>query len=378
MAVKEKQIEREPKRQRWAFIHPFQMRINRGIETYLSYLSSNLTQLDVEVDLLTWRGPLKDSRLANDSSVRLRLVPRFRYYQRFFAIPFYISYLLSTQYSHLFMHFAGYGEGQTLTVLDKLRSIPFSLVFHFPRSLVPHRYREYKRWNFDVRAQNLIAVSQYVADQVEEWSGRSCEVIGHGVDAEHFRPDPKRRQETREALDIPSKTHLLISVAALEERKGIQWVIKALPSILNVYPNTRYLILGEGAYREQLRDLIETMDLADRVYMPGSVDDVIPYLNAADLALFLAKGEALPLAPLEAASSALPIITSQKPPFDELIQPEWGLMVDEKNTEQVAHVVMQLLGNPEKRSQMGAIARAWVKRNHSWPEVAKKYKALVE
>ena len=102
-------------------------------------------------------------------------------------------------------------------------------MFHFPPSLVPHRYREFEKWRFHRDAVNLIAVSQSTAAEIKQWAGRPCVVIEHGVDTKRFSPDIVLRKQVRNQLGISMDAPILISVAALEERKGIQWGIQALP-----------------------------------------------------------------------------------------------------------------------------------------------------
>ncbi len=229
---------------RWAFIHPFQLRSQRGIEVYLWELASALAQSGVDVDILTWAGPLEVPAYVFPQ-VKVKRVPSVRYYQHWFAIPFYVWQLAKNHYDHVFVHFADYGEGPALNLLQRITDVPFSVVFHFPPSLVPHRYRGFERWGFHKSAAHLIAVSQATAKEVEGWAQRPCDVIGHGVDTERFKPDMAVRERTRRELGISPDASVLISVAALEERKGMQWVIQAMPKVLERKANVHYWILGD-------------------------------------------------------------------------------------------------------------------------------------
>jgi len=211
---------------RWAFIHPFQLRLQRGIEVYLWNLAAALAGLGISVDILTWDGALVIPDYAQVPGIHLHKVPEVRYFQAQLAVLFYTYWLLRGKYRHVCVHFAGYGEGPALYLARLIRRIPFSVVFHFPPSLVPHRYREFKRWKFQGSAQHLIAVSQATAREVEQWAGRTCIVIGHGVDTQRFRPDAVLRAQVRRELGLGPAVPILISVAALEERKGMQWVLR--------------------------------------------------------------------------------------------------------------------------------------------------------
>ncbi|MHB9034781.1 MAG: glycosyltransferase family 4 protein, partial [Anaerolineae bacterium] len=255
--------------------------------------------------------------------------------------------------------------------------IPFSVVFHFPPSQVAHRYREFKRWHFNRDAQHLVAVSHATANEVEAWSGRSCLVIGHGVDTERFRPDSGLRVTTRQELGIGADDPILISVAALEERKGMQWVIRALPFLLKQIPDLYYVIVGAGPYLPNLASLVSEHGLEAHVHLLGSKLDVRPYLCAADVMMVLAKGEASSISLLEALACGLPAVTSLHPPFDELIQDEFGERVDETQPHQVAAAVTGLLGDQGKHIRMGAAGRARMTAHHSWVVAAECYRDLI-
>lgn len=362
---------------RWAVIHPFQLRLQRGIEVYLWNLALTLAQQGVKVDILTWAGPFDVPDYACVPGVKLHKVPSVHYFQAQFAVLYYVYWLLKGNYQHVFVHFAGYGEGLALQLVRLLQPILFSVVFHFPPSLVPHRYREYERWGFQRHATHLISVSQATAREVEQWADRTCMVIEHGVDTQRFRPDVALRAQVRQGLGIDSKAPVLISAAALEERKGIQWVIHAMPKVLEKMPEARYWVLGDGPYREKLKEQVCHLNMQNEVLFLGFQRDIAPYLAASDIALLMAWGEASPVSLLEFAAAGLPVLTSPHPPFPELVQSDWGEMVLEQDGRQLSQAILELLSDAELRTCMGRRARTWVSENHVWHQVARQYIDLV-
>lgn len=361
---------------KWAFISPFQLRLRRGIESYVWSLTSALAESGIEVDILTWPGPVVHPENGNITKVALHFAPSIGYYEKYFAAPYYCGKFLFNRYDHVLVNFAGYGEGPALKLISSIKAVPFSVVFHFPRTLVPHRYLEFDRWGLSKRAQHLIGVSDFVGQQVEDWAHRPVSVIGHGTDTKRFRPDKEKRRAKREELRV-GEAPLLVTVAALEERKGIQFVVRALPEILAVFPETYYVILGEGNYRAELERLIRQLGLENHVVLKGAVDDVEAYLSGADVGILLSREEALGISVLEYAASGLPVITSKWPPFDELVNAEWGITADETNSQQLAEVISNLLADPERRVRMGSAGRLWVETNHSWRQVAREYRELI-
>lgn len=362
---------------RWLFIHPFQLRLQRGIEVYLWNLTLALKKIGQDVDILTWDGPLDVPDYVSGVGIHVLRIPSVRYFQNRFAIPFYIWHFLTGKYDHVFIHFAGYGEGESICLVRFLRVFKYSVVFHFPPSLVPHRFREFEKWELHRTAEHLIAVSRATSEEVKNWSGFSCEVIEHGVNTERFKPDPNLKKRIRTQLGFAKQDLILISTAALEERKGIQWGINVMAQLLQEFPNLYYLILGEGNYRNQLEKQILDLGLKKNVFLLGAKLNVYPYLCAADIILVLSQGEASSISLLEAMACQLPSITSNCPPFDELVKESWGIKVDEHNTYQLISTISGLLRDESSRQKMGLSAREHIIKTHQWSQIARKYQNVI-
>lgn len=181
----------------------------------------------------------------------------------------------------------------------------------------------------------------------------------------------------RQKFGISPNTPVLVTSAALEERKGVQWVLRALPEIKQEYPDVKYFVLGEGSYRTELESLVKDLDLEGNVFMPGVRTDIQHYYQLADVALLLSYGEASPLTPLEYMACELPVITSQHPPYDEIIQPEYGVMVNERNSSEVAGAIKCLLRDQHLRRTMGMNGRQYILTEHTWGKIAAQYLALI-
>lgn len=361
-----------------AFIHPFLFRYARGIERYLVNLSNALVQEGHAVDVLTWRWPQPIGWDELDARVGVRTLPTSRYYAAKTTVPFYVSHFLHNKYDHVYIFFADYGESATLSALFKLRrDQPYSIVLHFPYSQVPHRYHAFVESGLVERAKDVIAVSQFVADEAKPILGRSCIVIGHGVDTDRFRPNPVQRTLTHQQLDIAQDAPVLLTVSALEERKGVKWVLPALPDLLKPFPNLRYVIVGDGPYEDQLRQQAITLGLESNVTFIPATTDVGSYYQAADIMLILSKGEASSIVSLEAMACCVPVIASLHPPFDELIESGWGIQIDERDCNQVTETIRGWLTQPELRVRLGTAGRKRVQEEHTWPEIAKSYCSYV-
>ena len=305
-------------------------------------------------------------------------MPYIRYCAAGFAIPYYVLRLLKKKYDWIIIHFAGYGEAEALAAIRLFahRRQRYSIVFHFPREQVPHRYSEFEKYALARDANLLIGVSDYVAKGVRSQFDRPCVVVHNGVDENVFSVAQYSRNFARRELSVPLGARIIISLTALEERKGVQRVIRALPSLLNDFPELLYWVIGNGPYRSTLDELISDLGLHKHVRLFGSKDDVLPFLAAADIGCLLSHGEAFGIAVLEQMAMELPVLVSRRPPFDEFVRPRWGEMVDEADTEAVVSVLRGLLSAPERCKAMGRAARQEILRRYTWDKVAERYLSL--
>ncbi|MBC8509842.1 MAG: glycosyltransferase family 4 protein [Anaerolineales bacterium] len=355
---------------RIAFIHPFLSRYPRGIERYILNLANTLARREIEVHLLTWRWPQPIQIETLESQVRVHRMPTLRYYAASLVVPFYVWNLLTQAYDFVWIFFAGYGEAEALTLARQQR---FGIVFHYPYDQVPHRYHEFLRYKLAKRAAQIVSVSQFVADGVQEFFGRTSQVIHHGVDSERFQPDSSARVRMRHELNLPLNVPVLITAAALEERKGVQWVLRALPQVLHDHPETVYLVLGDGPNRADLEKLTRELGLESCVRFMGAQQDVVSYYQVADLSLILSRGEASSLTTLESLACGVPAIVARQPPFDELIASDYGMMVNEEDRDAVASAIVELLSDAVRRRVMGEAGRARVLTDFTWERVAEQY-----
>lgn len=357
-----------------AFIHPFLFRYPRGIERYTFNLANELARREIETHLLTWkwRPSLQIDEL--DERVQVRQLPTSRYLAAQAIVPFYVAHLLKHRYDFVWLAFAGYGEAEALMLARGQR---FGIVFHYPLAQVPHRYREFKRYSLAQRAAKIVSVSDYVALGVREFFRRDSTVIHHGVNPDRFKHDEEKRGTVRKELGV-GEAPLLVTAAALEERKGIQWVLRALPKILERFPETIYLVLGGGGYRAVLEKLAADLGVQTHVHFLGEQQDVTPFYQAADISLILARGEASSLAALESLACETPVIASRRPPFSELISSDYGILVNEEDVSAVARAVEQLLGSDELRRVMGERGRACVRERFTWQRAAEQYMQVMK
>lgn len=146
------------------------------------------------------------------------------------------------------------------------------------------------------RADAVIAVSEWERNQLVTDFGVDATVIPNGVDVERFaQAEPEVRERP-----------FLLCVGRLEEYKGIQHVIRALPEM----PEYDLMIAGEGPFRGELEAVARDEKAVDRVKFLGHVDrERLPGLYAgAEVYVTLSEFEAFGMTVAEALAAGTPCV----------------------------------------------------------------------
>ena len=193
-------------------------------------------------------------------------------------------------------------------------------------------------------------------------------------DLRHRYPN-KRILATRNLLDVPdllsqppsdtlSPWHI-VSVGRLTPEKGHQHLIEAL-YLLNTKFNRQDFtatILGDGALRTELAQLVNRYDLSDRIQMPGFCDDIFAMLSTAHLFVLPSLHESSPNALIEAMGVGLPCIASSVGGVLDLIDhQENGLLIPPRASGALAEAINDILANQELAVSLGRNARRKIEK----------------
>jgi glycosyltransferase involved in cell wall biosynthesis len=136
-----------------------------------------------------------------------------------------------------------------------------------------------------------------------------------------------------------------------------------------------------GPFEHDQRDALSPAEVgaAERdgiVRFIGPVDDVRPYLAAADVVVLPSYREGIPRAAMEAAATGRPVAAYDVRGVREVIDPDTGLLAPRGDTAALAAVVAGLLDDPERRRRLGARCRARVVEHFSEDDVVIRLRAL--
>jgi glycosyltransferase involved in cell wall biosynthesis len=361
-----------------AFAHINTLRIPRGIERFIINVANGLVRKGHEVTLIAGRCEQPLTRGWIDNRVRIHEISHHNWHRLTF-IPGYIREFLNNDYDIVNLAIAR-GEGYATGLTYAVKKFRYNIVFQYPLEDHEKHFNAFKKFGTAKHADKLVAASAYIAQGVERCFGRPADTIPNGVDPEQFRPDTERRLEIRKNLNISDEAPVLITVAALQGRKGINKVLDVVNLLKITLPDIRYIVCGDGNEkdRESFFSKVRSLGLESHVLFTGNQKDVAGFYNAADLFVFLPEYEGFGIVALEAMASQLPIVVSRGSAFPEILAEGGGIMVDADAPARVAEEVNKLLKDREQYALMGKAGRASVLKKYSWDAVASQFERLFE
>ena len=225
------------------------------------------------------------------------------------------------------------------------------------------------------KATLLVTVSNYSSKKMTQFYGvdpKKIRIVPNGVDTNRFKPtkvNPKLKQQ----IGIDSKLCILF-VGRLIPRKGLPYLAEAAKHIIKEYPQTLFVIVGNGPLKSSLKARLEKTGLSRNFNFLGDVNEsVLPALyNCADIFVLPSIQEGQGIALLEAQATAKPVVAFDVGGVREAVRnKETGFLI-KPDSRQLAEAILKLLSNYSLREKMGNKGREFVSANFSWNICAEK------
>ena len=195
----------------------------------------------------------------------------------------------------------------------------------------------------------VTSVSRYTRRRLLEWVGidpARVKVLPNTVDPQ-YQPGPKPSYLLERHAASGKKVLMTVSrLASSEQYKGHDRVIRALPRLLSQYPDTIYLIVGDGDDRLRLESLAVQCGVLKNVQFAGLVppEELPDYFRLADVFVMLSTGEGFGIVFLEAMASGVRVIGgNQDGSADPLADGELGCVVDPDNEQELMAAICATL-----------------------------------
>jgi glycosyltransferase involved in cell wall biosynthesis len=200
----------------------------------------------------------------------------------------------------------------------------------------------YKLLNF-----NLIAISYEVEKMIiSKLSYKTVSIVFNGVDT-HLVRNTRKSVSLKSILKLKTSYPIIIHVGRASPEKRQEDIIKAIPFMLESYPDVKVLFIGRDNL-EKYGALAEELGVYRNVLFLGEREDVIDLLQISNIGVFPSLYEGLPLALVEMMAVGLALVVSDIPVLKELTGfGEAAIYVPTKRPDLICEAVIKLLTDLE-------------------------------
>ncbi len=224
-------------------------------------------------------------------------------------------------------------------------------------------------------AKDLLATAHGVA-------GPKVQIIPHGIPT----MEPRDQERLKGKFGVAGK-RMLLTFGLLSPAKGIETVIRALPSVVAEFPDTRYFVVGAThpvikkghgeAYRTSLEQEAQQLGVREHVVFRDQFvtsEELASYLQAADIFVspYLNEAQVTSGALSYAMGAGAAVVSTPYWHAQELLADGRGSLFPFQDSNALGRALRELLGSREKLKRMRAAAFEFT-RPMVWPQVGKAY-----
>lgn len=232
------------------------------------------------------------------------------------------------------------------------------------------------------RAARVIWVSEFTSTTVRDRfniAEDKGQVIYHGINSDTF--DPPTSPDDTTSRTVEQYEPYLLAVSTVNKHKNYETLIKAFNQLPDEY-SSKYQLLIVGRqpdedYIAELQDLVQTLELADRVHFLGGLPrESLPHLYAnATLYVYPSAIESFGLTPLEAMAAGTPVVAARATSIPEICG-DAAAYFDPADPEDTAQVITRVLSDPARQRNLVSAGGERVEL-FDWETTARKTEALL-
>jgi colanic acid biosynthesis glycosyl transferase WcaI len=231
------------------------------------------------------------------------------------------------------------------------------------------------------RADRIVVVSPAFKDHlIRHYAVPEAKIVivENGVETDLFRLDPAAA-ETRKQLHLEDR-FLICYIGTMGNAHGLETLIAAAQELKAALPKATFLLIGEGAEKERIKELAAARGLTNVQFLGQQPRESIPaYVSAADLCLVMLKKTELfktviPTKLLEYMACERPVIVAVDGLARQIVEEAGGgIYAEPENSKALVGAILALAADAERRRQMGASGRQYMVNNLSREKTAHDY-----
>ncbi|MEM3400058.1 MAG: glycosyltransferase family 4 protein [Candidatus Micrarchaeia archaeon] len=241
-----------------------------------------------------------------------------------------------------------------------------------------------------LKANLIITVSYAMREELHmlNFPYDKIRVCWNGVDCEKYHPkniSETDAKEYRRKLGIGDDERLILFTGRLTWVKGVDALIRALPTVLQKFPKTKLAILGVGEMKDELLSLASRLGISGQIVMIdrwAEERERIMLYSCADVVCIPSRYEPFGIVALEAMSMKKPVIVGMGGLREIVQNGENGLYCDPNSPDTISDAINRIFEDGAFASRISEGARNRVEKFYSWDKIAKEtielYKSAIQ
>jgi glycogen(starch) synthase len=233
-------------------------------------------------------------------------------------------------------------------------------------------------------AWKVICCSDYMISHVKWAFGLPNDklvMVPNGVNTTQYDSTNSKFDQAafRAKFALPEEK-IVLYVGRLVYEKGIHILINAVPKILSKV-NAKFIIVGSGYMKEQLLNIVRSMNLEHKVLFEGFIDEetLVKLQKTADVSVVPSLFEPFGIVALEAMAAKSPVVVSDTGGLSEIVEHDVsGVKVYPNNPESLAWGITKVLLDSAYAKYLGENAYRKVQEKYDWEKIAQQTKRIYE
>jgi glycosyltransferase involved in cell wall biosynthesis len=377
-------------------IAPVDISKDFGSKIHFSNLMMNFNKLGFSTrSIIYFPGGIKKDELNRHSDTSFVPNPLlgnmfFRVLKYLFVIPFIVSNIFRFKPNLIYIQFSAPALFYQLVLKClKFFSVDFKVVLEFHDWIADQRVLEGHSRLKVITVAKLQLCSAYLADSIrvvaegikEKLSSlgiddKKISVVENGTDPDLFKPID--RKKAKKLIGVNPDYLYIGFIGMFAVWQGLDYLLRAIPEILRVYKDIRFLMVGDGPLMPTIKKAVSKFEKG-KVILTGRVpyQKANLYINAFDIGVapFIKKrndGMVSPMKIRDYAACGVPIITTKIRGLEMVEEESIGILVPPDNPEALSEALIKLIENPDLRHKMGKRGREIAEKEFSWEKIAEK------
>jgi glycosyltransferase involved in cell wall biosynthesis len=209
----------------------------------------------------------------------------------------------------------------------------------------------------------------------DRFDPRKVHIIHNGVDIAKFR---SARNDRVRLFPDAGQGKLVVLVGNMHtDVKGHPWLIASAPEVLREFPDTQFILVGDGEQRSSFEKQAQDLGVIRNFLFLRRRSDIPDILASCDIAVLPSRAEGLPNAVLEYMAAGLPVIVSRVGGNPELVQDGvTGIVVPSEDSAALSTALLKLLAEPSLARRLAQAGYEFAVRNFSFERLVQEVDAL--